>query len=413
MTVRSTLIDLARRYGTPAYVYDLEAVRAARRELHGWLPEGFEVFYALKANPHVDLVRALHDGAGPACRAEVSSTGELEAALAAGYSAGTEVLYTGPGKTGGELHTAIGSGVRMFSAESLSDLIHIGEAALESGVVAECLLRINSLSASATTSIRMTGRPSQFGIDSETIAELAPRLRSVPGTSIAGLHLYSQSNARDEDALIEEFRHTLEVAAQVQDDLGVPLRLLDIGGGFSVPYAQHGERARYPKLAAELADALDLSFPSWREGFPRMAVESGRYLVGDSGTLVASVSNVKVSRGHTFVILDAGINTFGGMSGLGRLLPVSVQVDADTETRKATLAGPLCTPGDILGREIDVPFVSDGDAVVIPNAGAYGPTSSLLMFLGRPSPTEIVIDGDRVVSVSRIERIRTVVAEPD
>ncbi|MEV6583933.1 type III PLP-dependent enzyme [Streptomyces sp. NPDC051582] len=398
--------ELARQYGTPLYVYDLDRARAARRDLFGWLPEGFEVFYAFKANPHVDLVRALRDGEGPACKAEISSTGELAAALEAGYP-GSDILYTGPGKTPEELFDAIRAGVRTFSAESLSDLEHIGGAALEHDTVADCLLRINSATASATTSIRMTGAPTQFGIDSETVAGLAEQLRSVPGTRIAGLHLFSQSNAADEEALIGELTHTIKAAAAIQEDLGVPLRLLDIGGGFSVPYAQHGERARYPKLRTELEASLDLHFPQWREGAPHLAVESGRYLSGDSGTLVARVSNVKISRGKKFVILDAGINTFGGMSGLGRLLPVSVQVEAGEETEKASLVGPLCTPGDVLGRGIDLPPLEDGDLVRIPNAGAYGPTSSLLMFLGRPAPTEVAVSGGKVVSVSRIEHVRT------
>ncbi|MFP3989455.1 type III PLP-dependent enzyme [Streptomyces sp. E11-3] len=404
--------DLARRYGTPLYVYDLDRLRAARRDLFGWLPDGFEVFYAFKANPHVDLVRALREGEGPACKAEISSTGELAAALEAGYP-GADILYTGPGKTPEELNTAIGSGVRTFSAESLTDLEHIGAAATRHGTVADCLLRINSAQASATTSIRMTGAPTQFGIDSETVAELAPKLREVPGTAIAGLHLFSQSNARDEEALIGELTHTIEVAAAIQDDLGVELRLLDIGGGFSVPYAQHGERAAYPKLKAELEAALDVHFPRWRQGAPRLAVESGRYLVGDSGTLVARVSNVKVSRGRKFVIADAGINTFGGMSGLGRLLPVTVSVEAGAETEKASLVGPLCTPGDVLGRQIEVPVLEAGDLVRIPNTGAYGPTSSLLMFLGRPAPAEAVVSAGELVSVTRIAHVRTSLRQED
>ncbi|EFL23202.1 putative pyridoxal-dependent decarboxylase, C- sheet domain protein [Streptomyces himastatinicus ATCC 53653] len=407
MSRYETLEELAGRYGTPLYVYDLDRIDAARRDLFGWLPEGVEVYYAFKANPHVDLVRALREGDGPACKAEISSTGELAAALDGGYT-GADILYTGPGKTPGELREAIARGVRTFSAESPGDLEHIGQAAVVHGVVADCLLRVNSATASASTGIRMTGKPTQFGIDSETVAELAPRLRSVPGTSIAGLHLFSQSNAKDEDALIEEFRHTIEVAAQVEADLGVALRLLDIGGGFSVPYGRHGARDAYPKLRGELEAALDLRFPRWRRGELRIAVESGRYLVGDSGTLLASVSNVKTSRDRRFVILDAGINTFGGMSGLGRILPVSIRIEGDAEvTGKGTLAGPLCTPGDLLAREIDLPELDEGDVIAIPNTGAYGPTASLLMFLGRPAPAEAVVRGGEVLSVSRIEHIRS------
>lgn len=408
MSANTPLLEkLAADYGTPLYVYDLERMEAARRDLIGSLPDSFEVFYAFKANPHVELVRALRSGDGPSCRAEISSTGELAAALEAGYS-GADVLYTGPGKTRGELDRAVTDGVRLFSAESLSDLTHIGEAALAQNTTVDALLRINSATPGASTSIRMTGTPTQFGIDSETVADLAVELLSVPGVSLAGLHLFSQSNAPDETALAAELCHSVDMAAAMQEDLGVPLRILDIGGGFSVPYAQHGARHQYPGIRTVLEEKLDSVFPGWRDGAPRVAVESGRYLVGDCGTLLAGVSNVKVSRGRKFVILDAGINTFGGMSGLGRLLPVSVVVDgAGGATETASLAGPLCTPGDILGRQIEVPEVTDGDVLTIPNAGAYGPTASLLMFLGRPAPIEVVVRGDEIVHVSRIEHVRT------
>lgn len=397
--------ELAARFGTPLYVYDLDEVDAARRELFDALPAELELFYALKANPHPDLVGTLRRGArldGRRCRAEISSTGELAAALAAGFG-GEDCLYTGPGKTEGELAQAIRHGVRMFSTDSVTDVHRVAAAARRHGAVADCLLRVNSASASATTSIRMTGTPSQFGFDSEALPEALPRLRQVPGARVAGLHFFPLSNARDEDSLVGEFQHTIELAARLAGELDIPLRYLDIGGGFTAPYGVPGERGWYPKLRGELEIALDFHVPGWREGNPTVACESGRFLVGACGTLVARVSNVKVSRGRRFVIIDAGINTFGGMSGLGRLLPVSVRVEGGERVEPASLVGPLCTPGDMLGREVGLPALAAGDLVGIPNAGAYGPTASLLGFLGRPAPAEVVVRGGRVLSASRLE----------
>jgi len=398
--------ELAERFGTPLFVYDLDEIEAARRELFEALPEGFELFYALKANPHAGVAEAMRQGDGRACRAEISSTGELRTALAAGFAA-EECLYTGPGKTPAELDDAIRLGVRVFSTDSETDVRHVGAAALAQGVAADCLLRINSATASATTSIRMTGTPSQFGFDSETLADVLPALRAVEGVRIAGMHFFPLSNAKDEDSLVREFQHTIELAAGLSESLDIPVRFLDIGGGFAVPYAAPGDRARYPKLRGELEASLDVHFPDWRWGNPRLACESGRFLVGGSGTLLSRVSNIKVSRGRKFVILDAGINTFGGMSGLGRLLPVAVRPDGQEVMESASLVGPLCTPGDILGREIGLPALAPGDLVTIPNAGAYGPTASLLMFLGRPAPVEVVVRGDEIVSASRIEHHRS------
>lgn len=397
--------ELAERFGTPLYVYDLDRVDAARRDLFAALPEGFDVFYALKANPHPDVARTLGQAPESACRAEISSLGELAAAESAGFDT-SDCLYTGPGKTDAELRVAIGRGVRLFSVESPSDLRHIGAAATALGTVAECLLRINSETSAAVTGMRMTGRPSQFGIDSETLADVLPSLREVPGTRIVGAHFFPLSNAKDESSLIAEFEHTIAAAARMERDLGLPLEFVDIGGGFAAPYAVPGERPVYGALRQALEDALDRHFPNRRESGPRFACESGRYLASDSGVLLSEVVNIKESRGRTFVVLDAGINAFGGLSGLGRLLPVALQLDGASPEQTGSLVGPLCTPGDVLGREIDLPKLTEGDIVTVPNAGAYGVTASLLMFLGRPAPTEIAVRGDDIVSVSRLEHGR-------
>lgn len=393
--------DLTSRFGSPLYVYDLDKVAAAHDDLKAALPDGVTRYFSLKANPHPEIGRTLRERGA---RAEISSTGELDAAFAAGFDA-AEILYTGPGKTPDELAVALDAGVRTFSVESLSDLRHVGDAATVRGVVADCLIRVNSAESGGTTSIRMTGTPSQFGIDSETLPALMPELSAVPGTRLAGVHLFSLSNAKDEGSLIAEFRHTAATAARLREETGMPIGLLDLGGGFAAPYLSHGERTFYAGLRAALEEVLDGYFPGWRDGTPRVAVESGRYLVGDCGELVCTVVNVKESRGRRFVILDAGINVLGGMSGLSRLLPITVGVDAapGEPTEPATLVGPLCTPGDILGRNVDVPRLNPGDVVTIPNAGAYGMTASLVMFLGRPAPAEVVVHGGEVVSISRVE----------
>lgn len=393
---------LAERYGTPFYVYDLDEVDAARQELVAALPAGCEVFYALKANPHPGVVNALRRPAIGGCHAEISSTGELNAALAAGFSGG-DCLYTGPGKTAEELTTAVAAGVRLFSTDSVTDVRRVGAAAAELGTTVDCLLRVNSVTASATTSIRMTGTPSQFGFDSEVLGAVLPELRAVTGARIAGMHFFPLSGAADEDSLVGEFQHTVALAAELSEEHGLPLEFLDIGGGFAAPYGTPGERGAYPNLRAALEVVLDKYLPGWRDRRPVVACESGRFLVACAGTLVTRVSNVKHSRGRRFVITDAGINTFGGMSGLGRLLPVSVRVDDGEAVSRGSLVGPLCTPGDVLGREIALPDLAPGDLVTIPNTGAYGPTASLLGFLGRPAPVEVVVRGEEVVSVSRLE----------
>lgn len=404
--------ELAARYGTPLYVYDLDRATAARAALRAALPEQATLFYSFKANPHPGLARAFGEGdEATACRAEVSSTGELANSLAAGFDP-ARTLYSGPGKTAEEVGVALAAGVRWFSVESPGDLRRVGAAAERHGTTARCLLRINAAASGASTSIRMTGAPSQFGLDSETLPALLPELLSVPGTRVCGAHFFPLSNSRDEQSLIDEFTRSIGEAADLAARLGLPMEVLDIGGGFAAPYAVPGELPVYDKLRSELEHALDTAFPRWRDGTPHLAFESGRHLAGTTGELVTAVTNVKTSRGRTFVILDAGINTLGGMAGLGRLLPLAVKPgevpgEEPSEARRASLVGPLCTPGDILGRDLDVRPLAPGDLVTVPNVGAYGPTASLLGFLGRPAPAEIVVRGGEVVSASRLELART------
>lgn len=402
--------ELADRFGTPLYVYDLDRVVASYRDLRNSLPTGATVFYSLKANPHPDIARALREAGGwPPCRAEVSSVGELTAALEAGFSPG-ECMYTGPAKTEGELAHAITQGVRLFSVESLTDLERAGGIACRFDTVIDCLLRINSVSATTAASIRMMGTPSQFGLDSETLRPQMPVLLAVPGTRLVGAHFYSLSNAQDESSLIGELRQSMISAARFQNELGLPMQILDIGGGFGAPYAVPGQRPMYDKLRVELESTLDVHFPDWRSGTPEIVCESGRYLVGDSGELISSVINIKESRGRTFVILDAGINTLGGMAGLGRLMPLAVKLDdrhTAPPTQAVTLVGPLCTPGDILGRNVRVPPLKPGDTITVPNVGAYGASASLQLFLSRPAPVEVIVRGDEVQSVSQLEMHRT------
>ncbi|MBV9452065.1 MAG: type III PLP-dependent enzyme [Streptosporangiaceae bacterium] len=414
---------LVARFGTPLYVYDLEKVAASYRDLRNSLPSGLIIHYSLKANPHPDIARALREASRwPSCRAEVSSVGELAVALEAGYAPG-DCLYTGPGKTESELVTAIAEGLRRFSVESLTDLERAGSTAVRMGTIIDCLLRINSASAkAAATSIRMMGKPSQFGIDSEDLPAQLPKLRSVPGTRLIGAHFFSLSNARDEDSLLSELKDSVITAADLQSEFDLPMQVLDIGGGFAAPYAVPGERPVYSRIRMELGATLDANFPHWRSGMPEVICESGRYLVGDCGELISSVINIKESRGNRFVIMDAGINTLGGMAGLGRLMPLAVKLDnslapdgsfTSADESAATLVGPLCTPGDVLGRNVQLHSTDVGDIVTVPNVGAYGVTASLLLFLSRPAPREVVVRGDEVLNVSQLRVRRAAAGDAD
>ncbi|HEX6870116.1 MAG TPA: type III PLP-dependent enzyme [Micromonosporaceae bacterium] len=395
---------LAERFGTPLYVYDLAKVRAAHADLRAALPSRAGLYYSLKANPHPGLVRQL---AALGCRAEVCGEGELRAATLAGVDP-ADMLLTGPGKSVDLLGSAFAGGLRRFSVESPTDLDRVAELARRHDTVAECLLRVNADEAVPGMGLAMTGTASQFGADASWVTARPERFRARPGVRITGLHLYMGTNLTDEATLLRQFGTAAALAGRLGPLVG-ELTEVDLGGGFGLPYARSGARPAWPALRDQLAGLLDRHLPGWRSGSPRITFESGRYLVGESGTLVCRVLDVKYSKGQRFAVLDAGINHLGGMSGLRRLPPIvpTLLVEQEpAEPSPTTVVGPLCTPLDTLVRGAQLPPLRAGSLVCIPNVGAYGLTASLLAFLSHPAPVEVLVDGDRVVEATRLRLSR-------
>ncbi|MEU7324498.1 type III PLP-dependent enzyme [Streptomyces griseoviridis] len=398
----------------PAYVYDLAEVRAAHTALTEALPERAGLYYSLKANPHPALLRALRAGGA---RAEVCSTGELLAALDAGWPP-DDLLVTGPGKSDGELRHALEHGVRHFSVDSAYALAQVDRAAGRTGASARCLLRINDDRPAAGQGLSMTGVASPFGVDTGAVLADPAAFADRPHARITGLHLYMGTNLSGVEALLAQFAHSLATARQVSDALaahGVRADVWDLGGGFPAPFAAAGERADLTGLRAPLEELLDTAARGRPAGAPEVCFESGRYLVGTSGTLVTRVLDTKTSHGRDVVVLQSGIHHLGGMSGLRRLPPlvphlVSADRPAAPATTESMVTGPLCTPLDTWAQRAALPALRPGDLVAVPNTGAYGLYASLVAFLGHDLPAEIVIDGDDPDSppdITRLTLIRT------
>jgi diaminopimelate decarboxylase len=388
-------VEVAERYGTPAYVYDLEEVRRAHADLRRGLPDEAVLYYSLKANPHPVVVAELLE---LGCRAEVSSPGEIRAALAAGADP-TDLLLTGPGKTEELVALALDEGLTRFSVDSPRDLARVESLAADRDLAVEALLRVNADEPVPGAGLAMTGVSSQFGADASWVAREPGRFRGV-----TGLHFYMGTNLASEDVLVRQFEVGLSLAARLEDVLG-DVTEVDLGGGFGAPFGRAGHRPQLPGLAVQVAGLLDERLPGWRRAAPQVAFESGRYLVAEAGTLVSRVVDVKESKGEVFVVLDTGINHLGGMAGLRRIpkiLPDVAQAEGDAEPRESVLAGPLCTPLDVFGRGSELPSLEPGEVVTIPNVGAYGLTASLVAFLGFDPPVEVVLDGEEVVSASRL-----------
>ncbi|MFT5468508.1 MAG: diaminopimelate decarboxylase [Verrucomicrobiales bacterium] len=393
--------QLAERFGTPFYAYDLDQARARAAELFGLFPEAGtnRLMYSFKSNPLPALAADLRDAG---CEADLTSTGEIAAAEEAGFDF-SKALYGGPGKGAEEIAVALAAGVRQFSIESWQDLKTIGTAAREAGVRVTGLLRVNPNEA-PRAQLAMTGVASQFGFEEDEFRDAPSQqlLEFEDSVSFKGIHIYWGTQIGGPEALIACFRAAVVSAESISQSLGFPLRILNLGGGFPWPYAHRGSGPDLSPLKADLAE-LHANAGAAREA--EWWFESGRYLSASAGTLVARVMDVKESKDKTFVVLDTGIHHLGGMTGLGRIqrfrIDFGVPENREGEIR-AEVVGQLCTPLDCLAKKAVLPRLEVGDLVSVPNVGAYGLTGSVVAFLSRPAPKEIVYRGEEIVAVHQL-----------
>jgi diaminopimelate decarboxylase len=396
--------QICQTYGSPCYLYDAAEIAARAGELRSFFPAAarHRLLYSFKSNPLPSVAAEMKEAG---CCPDLTSPGEILAALNAGFDL-SDALYGGPGKGVEELIGAISAGVRHFSVESDRDLAHLAKAAESLEVEVKALLRINPVSA-PKAKLAMTGVASQFGFEEEVIRNEGRKTLSLTGDFVAvvGIHIYWGTQIGEPEALLACFSKTVEIAEELSQMLDFPLEILNLGGGFPWPYAHEGVG---PDLTPLREGLSNLQRESEIAGKAEWWFESGRYLVGSSGTLLTRVMEIKRSKeDKLFLILDTGIHHLGGMAGLGRIPRFSIDLVVPPERESndsitVDVVGQLCTPLDCIGKKLSLPTVEVGDLLAIPNTGAYGMTASVTGFLSRPSPAEVVHRGSEILSVHRL-----------
>jgi diaminopimelate decarboxylase len=394
---------LAARFGTPFYVYDLDAIASRVRELRWALPDRVEIAYAVKANPSLAVVAHLVDqGLG----VDVASAGELATALRAGAPPET-VVFTGPGKRDEELVAALEHGVRGITVESRSELERLERLAAERGLRARVLLR-------AAVNGPREGRPIiggvgalKFGMRPADLDAAASCAAASAHLELVGVHAFGASNVRDADALADHVAWTVALASRVGRRVGVPLQLVDAGGGLGIPYADDEVGLDLIRLGERLgAIHRSMATDPFVAG-ARLLLEPGRFLVGPGGWYVVRVVDVKRSGRRSVAIADGGIHHLVAPALVGRRHRLSLHAAhpaADPTTVRVLLAGPLCTGLDVLSPSVSLARPAPGDLVTIADVGAYGFTESMPLFLSHATPPEIVLlGGDAHLVRPRIE----------
>jgi diaminopimelate decarboxylase len=242
--------------------------------------------------------------------------------------------------------------------------------------------------------MKMGGGPKQFGVDSERVPELLTSIARLP-LRFLGFHIFSGSQNLRAESIIEAQQKAVALAARLAAEAPAPVRILNIGGGFGIPYFP-GER---PLDLATIGENLRQVMVEARATMPEadLILELGRYLVGEAGLYVCRVLDKKVSRGQVFLVTDGGLHHHLAASGnFGQVIrknyPVLVANRVRGERREiASVVGPLCTPLDLLADRVEMAAAQVGDLIAVLQSGAYGLTASPTGFLGHPPPLELLI----------------------
>ena len=381
---------LAARVGqTPFYAYDRSLLRARVASLRDTLPAGVKLHYAMKANPMPAVVAFM---AGLVDGIDVASAGELKVALDAGAKA-REVSFAGPGKRIPELRQAVASRV-LVNLESPREVIELQKISMELGLPARVAVRVNPDFELKGSGMKMGGGPKQFGVDVEQMPDLLAAIGRA-GLAFEGFHLFAGSQNLRAESICEAQQKSYELAVRLAEHAPMPVRFLNLGGGFGVPYFPGEQRLDIQSIGDNLAQLAQRA----RSELPQaeFVIELGRYLVAEAGIYVTRVVDRKISRGQVFLVTDGGLNHHLAASGnFGQVVRKNYPVTISTrlggaDTEQVSVVGPLCTPLDLLADRMQLPVAREGDLVVVFQSGAYGASASPQAFLGHAPCPEVLV----------------------
>jgi len=401
-TTSLNLEALAAAHRTPFYVYDMDAAAAHTRRLRALLPDFVDLLYCAKANANKLVLGSFRPEVHGL---DISSAGELDLAVAVGWSPAV-MSFAGPGKNEDELERAVRAGVRIVSVESPTELRRAAKIVNSyGGKPLGITLRINPSSAPKEFPMKMGGLPSQFGVPEEDAEEVMAEALRTEGIHVLGVHIYSGTNSLEARAIVENAQQTCAIAARLADKFDKTWEVVNLGGGFGVPYFPGQVAMDMEALAASLTTALR----EFRDAHPRFAqtrflLELGRFLIAEYGAYVTRVVDVKETRGKRFAILDGGMHhCFPATGNFGQVIkknyPIHNATRPDAEKQVQDLVGPLCTPIDSMARAIELPRAEIDDLVVFDRCGAYSFAASPILFLSHDTPPELVRHDGKVVLV--------------
>jgi diaminopimelate decarboxylase len=375
----NTLLEIVRKFGTPTYAFDMQRMRSQVEKLQTRLPAEVELLYSLKANASLGICDLFQEcGIG----ADVASAGELATAIEAGFPA-ERIFVAGPFKLPETISQLQGAPQAVVSIDSPSEFRSLSDIGLRNPVV----LRLRPDFGSCA--VVPAGCDSRFGFTGEDLAACRKEL-AARELNVIGFHVFAGSQILDTEKAIDHLNRSVDLSLRAADVLGITATLINLGGGFGIPYGPSDEELDLDAIGAELSRLVDRAAPT------RFVLELGRFLVAEAGWYLTSVVGHQTGQGRRAVVVDGGVHQRADMCGLGLRTAANppVVLNASAAARTPTdVWGCLSLPDDILAESSLLPPLSAGSILAFANAGAYGIWSSPALFHGSPLPAEVAFDG--------------------
>jgi diaminopimelate decarboxylase len=395
-----SLAQLAREYGTPLYVYSASSIR----ERFQVLDEAFAkvphtICYSVKANPNISILRLLaRSGAG----FDVVSGGELERVLRAERRAAKKVVFSGVGKTAGEMDAALRAGILLFNLESEDEMAVLAERAARLKKSARIAFRVNPDVPAKTHPYISTGlREHKFGVPIRNARELYRKAAKQKHLEVAGISVHIGSQITDLAPFTSTMKRVTKLMQELRGD-GHEIDYVDAGGGLGIDYFR-AQRNDFHSVAQKYAQAILKPLAGECD---HLLLEPGRALVGRAGVLLTRILYRKQNGRKKFLIVDAGMNDLIRPSLYNahhEMVPVSRH--AGRKPEQVDVVGPICESGDFFARDRKLPQVNEGELLAIRDVGAYG-MSLASNYNSRPRPAEVLVEGKMVKVIRRRESMQ-------
>ena len=389
------LIDLAKKHGTPLFVYSRAAMLSALLAYQrGFAGRRVQICYAMKANPTLGVIQVF---AQAGCGFDVVSGGDIKRVLAAGGLA-EKIIFSGVGKTRSEMRLALDLGIGCFNVESEAELEVLSEVALAMGLRAPVSLRVNPNVDPKTHPYISTGlKDSKFGIAHERVLPAYQRASKLAGVRIVGIDCHIGSQITQVEPYLDAMDRMLDLVEAIEAT-GIALGHIDFGGGLGINY-----QGDTPPSADELWQKLLARLDARGFGERQLMIEPGRSLVGNAGVCLSEVLYLKPGEQKSFCIIDAAMNDLprpAMYQAFHQIIPLNPRSDAPVTWE---VVGPICESGDWIGHARKLALQS-GDLLAVLSAGAYC-MSMASNYNSRGRAAEILVDGNRAHLIRQRESI--------